>query len=120
VARDLTDVDVIVNVQGDEPNIAPASIDRAIQLLEENPRAVMATLAFPIRERSRLEDPACVKVVFDASGRALYFSRSPIPCARTWDDRLLLAEPPLFYQHIGVYAFRREFLLWLGTCHPEE
>lgn len=118
VARDLTDADVIINVQGDEPNIAPASIDRAIQMLEENPRAVMATLAFPIRERNRLEDPACVKVVLDASGRALYFSRSPIPFARTWDERLLLAEPALFYQHIGVYAYRRDFLLWLAEMPP--
>ena len=71
-------------------------------------------MATPIRSRRQLEDPACVKVVFDASGRALYFSRSPIPCARQWDDALLAADPPHFYQHVGLYAYRREFLLAVG------
>ena len=74
----------------------------------------MSTLATPIRDRSQLLDPACVKVVFDQSGQALYFSRSPIPCAREWRDELLQADPPLFYQHIGLYAYRREFLLQLA------
>ena len=75
----MTDVDIIVNVQGDEPEIAGTSIDLAIELLEANPAAVMSTLATPIRSRRQLEDPACVKVVFDAAGRAMYFSRSVIP-----------------------------------------
>jgi len=114
VARKLTDVDIVVNLQGDEPDLSGASIDLAIRLLEEDPRAVMSTLATPIRSRPQLEDPACVKVVFDSSGRALYFSRSPIPHVRNWDDRLLSAEPPHFYQHIGLYAYRREFLLQLS------
>jgi len=114
VARRL-DVDVVVNVQGDEPEISPAAIDLAVQLLEENPAAVMSTLATPIRTREQLLDPACVKVVFDSAGRALYFSRSPIPCAREWNDELLAASPPHFYQHIGLYAYRREFLLKLAT-----
>lgn len=114
VARRL-DVDLVVNVQGDEPEISPAAIDLAVRLLEENPSAVMSTLATPIRSRERLLDPSCVKVVFDAGGRALYFSRSPIPCAREWNDELLLADPPHFYLHIGLYAYRREFLLKLAT-----
>jgi len=59
-----------------------------------------------------------VKVVFDASGRALYFSRSPIPHARDWDDRLLAADPPHFFQHIGLYAYRRDFLLSLAQMSP--
>src|SRR5687767_4623369 len=113
VARRL-DVDVVVNVQGDEPEISPAAIDLAVQLLEENPAAEMSTLATPIRTREQLLDPACVKVVFDSAGRALYFSRSPIPCAREWRDELLTAEPPHFYQHIGLYAYRRDFLLSLA------
>jgi 3-deoxy-manno-octulosonate cytidylyltransferase (CMP-KDO synthetase) len=111
VARELGDVDIFVNVQGDEPEIAADSIDLAIELLERAPSAVMATLATPIRDRARLDDPACVKVVFDERNRALYFSRAPIPFARNWDDGLLLAEPPTFYQHIGLYAYRRDFLL---------
>ena len=113
VARRLTGVDIVVNLQGDEPELSGESIDLAIRLLEEDPGAVMSTLATPIRTRSQLEDPACVKVVFGSSGRALYFSRSPIPYARKWDNRLLRADPPHFYQHIGLYAYRRDFLLQL-------
>ncbi|MBI2479570.1 MAG: 3-deoxy-manno-octulosonate cytidylyltransferase [Planctomycetia bacterium] len=118
VARHLNDADVIVNVQGDEPEIAGSAIDLAIGLLESNPAAVMSTLATPIRSRTQLNDPACVKVVFDASKRAMYFSRSPIPHARQWDDSLLEAEPPHFYQHVGLYAYRREFLLKLAEMQP--
>ncbi len=118
VARHLTDAEIIVNVQGDEPEIAGSAIDLAIELLEANPTAVMSTLATPIRSREQLEDPACVKVVFDANGRAMYFSRSPIPHARQWDDSLLAADPPHFYQHVGLYAYRREFLLQLAEMKP--
>jgi len=114
VARGLTDVDIVVNVQGDEPEIAGSSIDLAIELLERNPEAVMSTLATPIRNRRQLEDPACVKVVFDAQGRAMYFSRSVIPRPREWDDHLPEEEPPHFFQHVGVYAYRRDFLLQLS------
>jgi 3-deoxy-manno-octulosonate cytidylyltransferase (CMP-KDO synthetase) len=118
VARRMTDVDIIVNVQGDEPEIAGRSIDLAIELLEANPAAVMSTLATPIRCRRQLEDPACVKVVFDRQGRALYFSRSPVPCPRHWDDALLQSNPPTFYQHVGLYAYRRDFLLQLAAMPP--
>jgi len=114
VARQLHDVDIVVNVQGDEPELAGSSIDRVIELLEENPEFVMSTLATPIRNRTQLNDPACVKVVFDARGRALYFSRSPIPHAREWKDELLSANPPHFFQHVGLYAYRRDFLLRLA------
>jgi 3-deoxy-manno-octulosonate cytidylyltransferase (CMP-KDO synthetase) len=107
-------VDIFVNVQGDEPEISPEAINLAIELLERDSTAVMSTLATPIRARERLSDPACVKVVFDRSGRALYFSRAPIPFAREWNDALLAENPPLFHQHIGLYAYRREFLLQLA------
>jgi 3-deoxy-manno-octulosonate cytidylyltransferase (CMP-KDO synthetase) len=86
--------------------------------LEEDPKAVMSTLATPIRSRRQLEDPACVKVVFDSRGRALYFSRSPIPRARAWEDDLLIGTPPNFFQHIGLYAYRRNFLLELAKMPP--
>jgi 3-deoxy-manno-octulosonate cytidylyltransferase (CMP-KDO synthetase) len=118
VARHMPHVDIIVNVQGDEPEIAGRSIDLVIELLERSPGVPMATLATPIRSRRQLEDPACVKVVFDRSGRALYFSRSPIPHAREWDDALLTADPPLFHQHVGLYGYRREFLLELAAMRP--
>ncbi len=118
VARRMPDVDIIANVQGDEPEIAGSSIDLAIDLIQSHPEAVMSTLATPIRSRRQLDDPDCVKVVLDGQGRALYFSRSPIPRAREWSDDLLTADPPHFYQHVGLYAYRREFLLQLAAMPP--
>lgn len=112
------DVEILVNVQGDEPEIDPAAIDLAVDILVRQPELSMSTLCVPIRRRELLNDPACVKVVFDAKGRALYFSRSPIPHAREWSDDLLAAEPPHFYQHLGLYAYRRSFLLKLATLPP--
>ena len=118
VARNLPDFDLFVNVQGDEPEIAAAAIDLAVSMLEDHPQAVMSTLATPIRSRSQLEDRACVKVVCNQAGAAMYFSRSPIPCARDWDDALLTHSPPHFLQHVGLYAYRREFLLQLAELPP--
>jgi len=115
IARKLPDDDVLVNVQGDEPEISAAAIDLAVEMLERDPQAVMSTLATPIRSKEQLHDPACVKVIFDRRGRAIYFSRAPIPFARNWEDSLLTAEPAHFYQHIGLYAYRREFLLQLAA-----
>lgn len=114
VARDMTDVEIVVNVQGDEPELEGEAIDAAIRLLEENPDISMSTLATPIRTREKLLDPACVKVVFDGRGRAQYFSRSAIPFPRDWHDGLLADDPPHFFQHIGLYAYRRDFLLRLA------
>jgi 3-deoxy-manno-octulosonate cytidylyltransferase (CMP-KDO synthetase) len=118
VARKMPNVDLFVNVQGDEPEMSSKSIDRVIELLEDNPDVPMSTVAAPLRRKELLNDLACVKAVFAAkpdatgrlSGRALYFSRSPIPHAREWDDSLLTANPPNFFQHLGLYAYRREFL----------
>lgn len=114
IARLRRDVDIFVNVQGDEPDLSGESIDQVVALLSAHPDAVMSTLATPIRSREQLEDPACVKVVFDTSGKALYFSRSPIPAVRNWDDGLLAAEPCSFHQHVGMYAYRRDFLVRLA------
>ena len=111
VARDMPGVDVFVNVQGDEPEVEPDSIDHVITLLEKDPESSMATLATPIRDRRILEDPNCVKVVLNELGQAMYFSRSPIPFARNWSDALLYSEPPTFLLHLGIYAYRRNFLL---------
>jgi 3-deoxy-manno-octulosonate cytidylyltransferase (CMP-KDO synthetase) len=118
VARRRPEAKILVNVQGDEPELSGQAIDLAVELLEQNPQAVMSTLATPIRSREKLLDPACVKVVFDANRRAMYFSRSPIPCAREWDDSLLAENPPHFFQHVGLYAYRREFLLRLAEMPP--
>ncbi|MEJ5341887.1 MAG: 3-deoxy-manno-octulosonate cytidylyltransferase [Thermogutta sp.] len=118
VARSMPEVDIFVNVQGDEPEIPPEAIDQLIELLERTAEAEVATLAAPLRERDRLADPACVKVVSDGRGFALYFSRSIIPHPREWDDSLLQADPPIFLQHIGVYAYRREYLLKIPYLAP--
>ena len=118
VAQTLGGIDIIVNVQGDEPEMDPAAIDAVIQVLADHPDAVMATACVPIRDKETLENPACVKVVFDKSGKALYFSRSVIPHPRTWSDSLLSAEPPLFYLHLGLYAYRKDFLLKYPALPP--
>lgn len=118
VARAMPDVDIFVNVQGDEPEISAAAIDRVVDMLETQPAVAMATLATPIRSREQLEDSACVKVVCDRRGRAMYFSRSPIPHARQWDDSLLASDPPHFLQHVGLYAYRRDFLLEMASLPP--
>jgi len=107
----LEGYEIIVNVQGDEPEISAEAIDLAISLLEQNVDVPMATLSTPIRSRKMLEAPSCVKVVVDLQGRAVYFSRSVIPCPRKWNDELLNSEPATFFQHVGLYAYRREFLL---------
>ena len=112
------DVDLVVNVQGDEPDIPGESIDLVFQLLRDNPAADVATLATPIRERARLLDPSCVKVVFDQFGKALYFSRSQIPFARNWSDDLLTADPPNFFQHVGLYGYRKSFLEKISAQSP--
>jgi 3-deoxy-manno-octulosonate cytidylyltransferase (CMP-KDO synthetase) len=116
---------IIVNVQGDEPEISPNAIDNLIALLEENPCAGMATLGTPLREPAQLANPACVKVVFDDSGRALYFSRSPIPYERdpvvaglSTEPPKPFNQPPLFYQHLGIYAYRREELFRFTALAP--
>ena len=114
VAEQLSHVDIIVNVQGDEPELKGESIDFVIELLESDPLADIATLAAPIRSLEMLHDPSCVKVVFDQGHRALYFSRSAIPHVGNGDTLLTNENPAQFYQHIGIYAYRREFLLKLA------
>ena len=109
-ARELPQAEILVNLQGDEPDMDPRAIDRVIAKLERNPGCGMATAAAPLRTREQLDDPACVKVTFDHHGRALYFSRSAIPHAREWDDELLTADPPTYYLHLGIYAYRRLLL----------
>lgn len=105
------DAEIVVNVQGDEPEIAPSAIDALIKSLERSPNSQVATLATPIWDMEKLADIACVKVVFDNTQRALYFSRSIIPFPRAGAQSFLDSENPVFYQHIGVYAYRRSFLL---------
>ncbi len=117
-AQFLPDMEIFVNVQGDEPEIPPEAIDLVIATLASDPRADMATVAAPIHRREVLEDPACVKVVCDQQGRALYFSRSPIPFVREWREELLRGESSPFQLHLGLYAYRRRFLEDFAALPP--
>jgi 3-deoxy-manno-octulosonate cytidylyltransferase (CMP-KDO synthetase) len=107
----LADDAIVVNVQGDEPLIEPALIDAVAAQLAARPEASISTAAHPIRELADFSNPNVVKVVLDARGLALYFSRAPIPC---WRDgvpggqRALPPELPL--RHVGIYGYRVGFL----------
>lgn len=119
----------IVNVQGDEPMIAPALIRDVALTLTQTPRASVATAATPIRDHDALRSPHVVKVVCDEAGLARYFSRAPIPYLRhAWSnlqDVALPAATPTFtpLRHIGIYAYQAEalarFVTW-PSCPPED
>ena len=104
--------DLVVNVQGDEPLIAAAMIDACAQLLRQRPDCVMATVAHQIDDLAEFTNPNVVKVVLDAAGRALYFSRAPIAW---WRDGFAqgihqLPGAPAPLRHVGLYAYRAGFL----------
>ncbi len=108
------DCDIIVNVQGDEPLIGPQVVDEAAKLLIEDPIPEMATLASKTDAEEELFDRDVVKVVFDARGYALYFSRALIPHSKSGR----LKQGIDYYRHIGIYAYRREFLLGYVKLPP--
>lgn len=104
------DADVIVNVQGDEPEMNASMIDQVIDALAEDRDAVIATLAHEIKNTAELVNPNVVKVVLDNGGYALYFSRSQIPYIR--DSKDPMNEPGIrFLRHLGIYAYKKDFLL---------
>ena len=111
VALMYPDVDVIVNVQGDEPMIPPEVIDRLAECFEEDEDLKMATMKVLMDEED-YNNPAAVKVVTDQNGYALYFSRSLMPYPRN--------KPKDFkvYKHVGIYAYRRDFLLKYAALTP--
>jgi 3-deoxy-manno-octulosonate cytidylyltransferase (CMP-KDO synthetase) len=101
-SRRWADDDIVVNVQGDEPLIPPAIINQVAELLAANPRADIATLAAKLENAADLTEPNNVKVACDATGRALYFSRAPIPFNRDAPTTLT----PASLRHVGIYAYR--------------
>lgn len=117
VARDLPSTEIIVNIQGDEPVIPPAMIDEAIAPLLADPSIPVGTLVTRCRTAEEFHDPNVVKVTLDRNGRCLYFSRSPIPFGRDRTPEDLLAHVPV-YRHIGLYVYRREFLLRYAAMAP--
>lgn len=108
--------DVVINIQGDEPLIDPALVDLLAREMSDRSRD-MATAAAPIKSLEDLESPNVVKVVCAADGTALYFSRSPIPHCR---DSAPDVHSGLFWRHIGIYAYRCEFLQRLVATLPCE
>lgn len=117
VAAGLPDeCDVILNVQGDEPELEASSIDRLVRLMRETPDCPMATLACPFGDVTQPPNPNCVKVVLDNAGRALYFSRSLIPYPRDAGGRI--GDASNWLLHLGIYAYRRAFLLKYAAWPP--
>jgi 3-deoxy-manno-octulosonate cytidylyltransferase (CMP-KDO synthetase) len=113
VAGNLND-DIVVNVQGDEPEIEPDVIDGLIGLLMENPQADMATAVTPFPAGKDPADPNLVKCAVGVDERAIYFSRSPIPFRREANN----PQNAAYYLHLGIYAYRRPFLLEYASWPP--
>ena len=116
----LAEGEIVVNVQGDEPLIAPELIREVAQSLVDHDQASIATACHPITDAESLLNPNVVKVVLDHTGHALYFSRAPIPYPR---DRNALKQSALpaglpSYRHIGIYAYRARFLRQYSRLEP--
>ena len=116
--RCCPDGDVFVNIQGDEPEIDPANIDAVVQALVDFPDAQMATLATPMTSLEQVNASSCVKVVVGGDGRALYFSRAAIPFCRDREQSEALASDHPWLLHLGIYAYRAEFLHQLTQLPP--
>lgn len=102
-AREFGPVDCVLNIQGDDPLVGPDMIDPLVSMMAGRPEVSLGVLAKAIEDPSEERDPDIVKMVFDRRGKALYFSRSPIPFRRNPGASM--------YKHIGPYAWRRDFLL---------
>lgn len=109
-----TDADIIVNVQGDEPLLEPELIDAAVKPMLDDPGLQLSTLKTRITHAEEYHNPNAVKVVTDRDGFALYFSRSPLPYAKTPFDDM----PAPAYKHIGLYVYRKGFLLKFSKLKP--
>mgnify|MGYP001046824408 CR=1 FL=1 len=109
------DVEIVVNLQADEPEIDPQNIDYLAELLAENPDYPMATLAADFQNPEQIANPDIVKVITDSNNRAIYFSRAPIPYDR---EKPGVGKIQQYLRHIGIYAYRKEFLLKI-TALPQ-
>ena len=106
------DTDILVNVQGDLPLIAAEPLDATVRQLQERPGDLMCTLRRRLVDADEIARPSVVKVVVDREGYALYFSRASIPFTRPGNP------VPAVWKHIGLYVYRREFLLKMATLPP--
>lgn len=139
VARAFPDTDVFINVQGDEPEIDPAAIDAVADAIHADASADIATAGTPLRDKALLIDPNVVKIVLAEQsldtqthgdqpitsdtqmnhGRAVYFSRAAVPYDRDGNlNEYLSSEPPCYWHHLGLYAYRRDFLAWFAQAPP--
>ena len=109
------DVEIVVNLQGDEPEIDPDNIDYLAKLLIDHPDYPMATLAAEFQTTEQVTDPNIVKVIVGRKGQAIYFSRSPIPYDR---EKSGVGDVQQYLRHIGIYAYRKSFLLEI-TALPQ-
>ena len=109
------DADVVVNVQGDLPLLDPRMVEALLERMAADATLPMATVASPLADEGEFRSPHVVKVVSDGSGRALYFSRSPVPHDR---DGTRAAGEPWGWRHVGLYAYRRDVLLRLAALAP--
>jgi len=114
VAERLSAVECIVNIQGDEPLIEPEAIDEVVAALLEDRNAAMSSVMTPLTDMAQSQDPNQVKVVCDLRGYALYFSRAPIPGLPAG----VTPEVTPWKRHIGLYAYRRDFLLAFTRLRP--
>lgn len=105
--------EILINIQGDEPLIHPENIDRLAGVLQRNPELPVATLAVRKNDPEEFENPNVVKVVCDEKSDALYFSRAPVPFPRKKGG-----EPLSYLKHLGIYGYRKEFLLNFVTWKP--
>jgi 3-deoxy-manno-octulosonate cytidylyltransferase (CMP-KDO synthetase) len=104
---------IVVNVQGDEPFIPPQNITQVANNLimaTTNANVQMATLCFPISAKSELDNPNVVKVNFAKNGKALYFSRAPIPYDRSWVQNTQTMQENAYFRHVGIYAYKAAFI----------
>ncbi len=109
------DADIVVNVQADEPEIEPSSIEKVARLLEKNKKVPMATLVSKIEDENQLNDPNVVKVIVNKKNEAIYFSRLPVPYNR---DNAGIGNCSDYLRHLGIYAYRKEFLEKLTKLQP--
>ena len=109
----LSDQDIVINIQGDQPIFHPSILSDLIQVLKEDPTIFMSTLMNKINNDQELHDTNKVKVVVDNNGYALYFSRLPIPLYRD-----VKSKKSIHYKHLGLYAYRKKFLLAITTLSP--
>jgi len=104
--------DIVLNLQADEPEIDPENIDYLAELLIKNPDFPMATLAADFQSKEQIADPNIVKIITDCNNKAIYFSRAPIPYNR---EKSGVGNVQQYLRHIGIYAYRKEFLLKITT-----